>query len=140
MIAEGSGILTDYNPIDVKIKIKNYLSTARRLKINITALSKYLSISTEKINIGTLNEMETDSFTVKINLLESTPWYEGKVDILLEFDADDYTDYQLVQLPLLIDTKNKYSLNYVFPETAMPLFLAALTPRLVCLIKRIEAA
>jgi photosystem II stability/assembly factor-like uncharacterized protein len=125
ILSEGVEVLTDYKSATFKIEITNYLSIARRTKVKITPLQKYLYVSTDKIDIGTMEEMSSDTFSLEVRLLESTPWFEGKVDILLEFSSDSYVDYEIIQLPLQLETDNEFSLKYIFPESYLPIWLSA---------------
>ncbi|ROL61947.1 choice-of-anchor D domain-containing protein, partial [Bacteroidetes/Chlorobi group bacterium ChocPot_Mid] len=127
ILSQGVEVLTDYNPASFTIEITNYLSIARRTKVKISALQKYLSVSVSQIDVGTIEQMGRDTFSLVVRLLESAPWYEGKVDILLVYESDSYVDYEIIQLPIKLETKNKFSLNYVFPETDLPLWYSALS-------------
>ncbi|MFC2129822.1 S8 family serine peptidase [Bacteroidota bacterium] len=126
ILSEGVDVLTDYNPATFRIKITNYLSIGRRIKVKISALNKYLNVSKSKVDIGTLDEMQSDTFSLDVRLLESTPWYEGKVDILLEYESDSYTDFEIIQLPIKLDTRNQFSLKYIFPEAYLPVWNSAI--------------
>jgi len=121
------GILTDYETTSIKVVIKNYLSKARRLKVKIKALENYLYVSKDEVNIGTLDEMQTDTISLDLRLLKSTPWFQGKIDILLTFNSDSYTDYEIIQVPLKLDTKNEFQLRALFPETDLPGWYAAVS-------------
>jgi|GEM_PF-233128 len=127
ILSEGVEILTNFQPATFRIKITNYLSIARRTKVKITPLQKYLSVSISQVDIGTINEMASDTFSLVVRLLESCPWYEGKVDIVLEYQSDSYIDYEIIQLPIKLETNNKFALNYIFPETDLPLWYSAVS-------------
>lgn len=121
------GILTDYETTSIKVVIKNYLSKARRLKVKIAALENYLYVSKDEVNIGTLDEMQSDTFTLDLRLLKSTPWFQGKIDILLTYNSDSYTDYEIIQVPLKLETDNDFALRTVFPESYLPAWYDAVS-------------
>jgi photosystem II stability/assembly factor-like uncharacterized protein len=119
-------VLTNYNNATFKVIVTNYLERAYRTKVKIKPFQNYLSVSQDLINIGTLYGMESDTFDLVIKLLPSTPWFEGKVDILLEFESDSYVDYQIIQIPINLPTKNKFGLSLIFPEENLPLWYSGI--------------
>ncbi len=118
-------VLTNFEETSFQMEVTNYLARSYRTKITITPLSKYISVSTDYVNLGTLQEGESKTFELKVQLKEFIPWYEGLVDVLIQFESDDYIDYQLIQFPVKLETNNKWALNLVVPEEILPQWYSA---------------
>ncbi len=114
---EGKSALIDGTITQVNLKVTNFLSPANRLNLKITSLSSFLTIENDQITIGTLGNLESTNKALQVQLQPNNPWYNGTADLLLTFQADNYTDYQIIRLPININSNNQYTrVNYFSDE------------------------
>ncbi len=120
--------LTDYDPAIVVFDVTNYLAQAHNVVLTIEPQNNFIGVNTNTINVGTLNQMQTKQVSISVELLETNPWYVGYASVIVKIEATDYTDYQLVKIPVKITSKNRYSSIGSMPDVYVPQWMAASSP------------
>ncbi len=123
---DGKPAINDGTVTQVNLKITNFLSTASRLTLNFSPLSSYLTIQNDAISVGTLGSMQSFNAALQVQLNPNNPWYNGTADILVTFTADNYTDYQIIRVPIVISSNNLYTRVNFFSDEQTPLWSDAM--------------
>lgn len=110
------GALTNYEPTDVMLTIKNYISTIDGLTVKVTPVSNFIEISESELTLGSFAELETKDLAMSVKLLPNNPWYSGNAEVMLTFLSNGYEDYQLLQIPIQIQSTNLYSAKANFSQ------------------------
>lgn len=116
------GLITDDieygNPIDkivesgtsnIIIKVKNLLEAGKNVKIDITSLDSYITVSEKTKTYGDIAAGETLDLSLNVTLSDDNPWYQGTAKVLLKYTADEYQDYEIVDLDIQIPTNNRFT-------------------------------
>lgn len=119
--------LTDYDPKLMSMKVTNYLSNANNVKITISSLDNILSITGGSIELGSLGNLQTKPFTLMVQLQKSNPWYRGWAKLLVTFTSGNYKDFQLLKVPIQLESKNSYSQVFAVPDYYMPVWFDAMS-------------
>jgi subtilisin family serine protease/photosystem II stability/assembly factor-like uncharacterized protein len=118
MIVNGSyGSILDYEMTKIKLNITNYLSPAPNSKIIISPYRDIATLKSNEIEAGDFGELETKEIIVEMQLKENNPWFDGYVDLLVTYQSGDYVDYQMLSVPVKIQSKNKFTLTRVISHT-----------------------
>lgn len=113
---QGTSALTDYEPKDVKFIITNYLSDANNLNVSIEPLNAYTYADDIQVQINELKSLDSYEIEATVTLLENNPWFKGYAEFLIIIQADGYEDYQLMKVPILIDSRNTLVSAQTFPD------------------------
>ncbi len=116
----------DYERKTVRFVIKSYLNNVSNLNVTISTLDNFIELGQTEYNLGTLNENATKEIDLSIELLENNPWFNGDATLLFTYEATGgYTDYELVSLPILIDSDNFFSHQFEVDEDYYALWFDA---------------
>lgn len=115
VLIKNSNQIVDYGTTNIRLILKNHLSTAQNVKINLQTQNDYLSLISKSYNINEIKNGDTISLDLEINFYDFCPWYEGTANILVKFEADNYENTQLINIPFKFETNNKYRLVETFP-------------------------
>jgi subtilisin family serine protease len=125
----GSGdALTDYEPVIISLEVTNFLAPAGNVLLKIEPQNNFISVNTPTISVGNLGQMQTKKVSLALQLLKTNPWYEGHAAIVVTIEARNYTDYQLVRIPVRIRSKNHFSMLGTMPELYVPEWMGASSP------------
>jgi subtilisin family serine protease len=125
----GSGdALNSYEPVVISLEVTNFLAPAGNVVLKIEPQNNFISVNTPTISVGNLGQMQTKKISLALELLKSNPWYEGHAAIIVTIEATNYTDYQLVKIPVRIESKNHFSLLGTMPELYVPEWMGAVSP------------
>lgn len=122
---QGKPSLQDYEKTYINLKLKNYLADAPNLIVKFEAMDNFLTITQETINIGTVRMDEEKELNNSIKLLPNNPWFSGYARIFITFTAGTYTDYQLIKIPININSKNSFRQVYAYPDWYAPTWNSA---------------
>lgn len=93
----------------IKLKIHNYLARSTNTKVELIPLENYLELSQAEFSLPDIKLQEDQSITTDITLNKLNPWFDGFVQLLVKFEADNYINYQLIKLDIDITTGNKFA-------------------------------
>lgn len=108
--------ITSYEKTRLILTMKNYLGNADNVFLRITPISNFVTFTEFEKDLGRLNELESKDFEVEIQLKPNNPWMVGVAELFLTVAHDEYVDYQIIQVPIHLNSKNKYSVYYNIPE------------------------
>jgi len=106
-IAE-SGIIDSYDQVTVNLTLVNYLAPVSGVKLELIAMDNYIEIENDEFIVNGLTTMGESDLALNIKLTDMNPWYDGFARILVKYTAEDYSDYQLVKIPIEIESMNNY--------------------------------
>lgn len=104
-----NSILDTYDQKTINLKLVNYLAPVSGVKMEFIAMDKFFDIETKEIIENGLNTLESRNIKINIKLNDLNPWFDGFARVLIKFTAEDYTDYQLLKIPIQIKTNNKFN-------------------------------
>ncbi len=107
-IAE-SGIIDSYDQVTVNLTLVNYLAPVAGVKLELIALDSYINIENDEFVVNGLATMGESDLALNIKLTDFNPWLNGFARVLVKYTAEDYTDYQLVKIPIEIESNNEYN-------------------------------
>lgn len=125
--------LTDYLPNVIQLKVKNYLAAASNVKLTLQPFNNYISLSQNVFSLGNISANSETSVTFSVQLLDYNPWYLGSASILCTFESGNYVDYQLIALPIKIESQNKLTTVASFPDLYQPNWFGASSPQVDCM-------
>jgi hypothetical protein len=114
IVAEKIDIKTPQNLIknventDVEIELKNLLMDGKNFAVEISATDDFVVLEKNKIEFGDIAADETKTLELNISLNNKTPWYEGNIELILKYTADEYEDYEIIELPMRLETDNRF--------------------------------
>lgn len=123
-----SSSLKSYEYEGINLKLVNYLAPVSGVKIEFIAMDKFIDIETEEVIVNGLETMDTSDVELKIKLNSLNPWFDGFARVLIKYTAEDYSDYQLLKVPILLDSRNEFKLSSRIPEEAYATFTDVHTP------------
>ena len=102
--------LDTYEPVTATLKISNFLAPAENAKITLTALDNFIEIeeNDKEIDLGKIETDENKEVRVDMQLLKSNPWFYGYAKISVKLESNDYERYQLLRIPVKIDSDNSF--------------------------------
>lgn len=106
--------ITDYNPVKVNLKLKNYLGDANDLRMKIKPQGGSITVSNSSVVVGKLASMEEKQIELTVQLNKMSAWYAGYANLYITFESESYKDYQLVKIPVILPSKNNFSGYYTF--------------------------
>lgn len=107
------GFINNFDQNTFNITLKNYLSDADNVQIKITAIDN--SLPTNKIyQIGDLSSGDEYILDYEFKLREDFPWYYAKIPLEIEIIAENYHDFELIELTLLMPTFNQFRVAQEF--------------------------
>jgi subtilisin family serine protease len=93
----------------IRLKIKNLLGAANNLKITCTSPDRFISFSDAPIVVGNLESMASKEIDVDVQLLENNPWSAGYAKLLINYEADGYSDFDYKTVTINVPTQNLFS-------------------------------
>ncbi len=106
-----NSIINNYSAKTIELKLINYLAPVAGVKLEFLAMDKFFDVLTSEIIVNGLTTLDTSNLQFRIKLNDLNPWYDGFARVLIKYTAEDYTDYQLLKIPIQIQTNNK--LQYI---------------------------
>ena len=104
-----SGVIDSYDQVTVNLTLVNYLAPVDGVRLELIALDQYIDIENDEFIVNGLGTMDESDLELKITLTDMNPWYDGFARILVKYTAEDYSDYQLVKIPIVIESMNEYN-------------------------------
>ncbi len=104
------GIISDTDPKQMKLSLRNYLGAAGKTTVTLRPLDAGATIGTTTFTLDTLASLAETELDLTIQARENKTWFEGSVDILVTITSGDYTDYELLQVPYHFDVPQKYTM------------------------------
>lgn len=109
--------ITNNDEYIVTAKIKNYLGSATNLKVTPVSVDGSYVVVGDPIEVGTLGMNATQEVAFTLSLTDQCPWYLGHVNVLLTYEAQGYTDCELLQIPVRMSSENVFSMLYNLYDT-----------------------
>ena len=109
--------INNHNSHTFSATVKNYLGTASNLKISAFSTDAFLECSTTPIQVNTLNTDATQEISISIKINEKCPWFSGYATLIIKYEADDYSDYEFIKIPINLPTTNTYTQITQLPLT-----------------------
>ena len=100
--------ITNYDEKTISLELINYLAPVSGVKLEFFAMDKYFDILTSEIIVNGLSTLDTNGIELKIKLNELNPWYDGFARVLIKYTAEAYSDYQLLKIPIQLDSENEF--------------------------------
>jgi len=117
IMIEGASSITKTGQTKVKLSFKNYLGTASNIYISLSPQDNYFEISPKVVNLQQLNANQSIEIEFTVTLNESCPWFEGDAFLLINYEADGYKDVELIEIPIRLESNNKFLLVESFDES-----------------------
>lgn len=109
--------LTNTSPQNVKVKLDNYLSpTSSNFKVTITPLDYFIKVNDPSLNVGEIGTLASKELTFGVQLSQDNPWYNGYAKLLIKYEDGDYIDYQMIKLPVVVNSTNTFISHISFPD------------------------
>jgi len=125
--------LIDFSPNVLKLKIKNYLGPASNVVIKLRPLSNFISLSQTSFPVGNIASNGETEINLSVTLLENNPWYLGNAYVLCTFETGNYTDFQVINLPIKVNSATKLTKVISLPSAYKPQWFGAASPQFDCL-------
>ena len=112
LIHSDNGRLNTFETVKMRLKIKNFLASAKNLKISFSNLDTLINTVNDTIAVDLLNNNDEKYIEFDVRLNPNTQWYEDFAKILVCYESGIttssvnplsnkvYTDYQLLKIPL----------------------------------------
>lgn len=105
-----NSIIDNYNEKTILLKLVNFLAPVSGVKLEFLAMDKFFDVVTSEIIVNGLTTLSESNVELKLKLNDLNPWYDGFARVLIKYTAEDYSDYQLLKIPILIKTNNEFRL------------------------------
>lgn len=122
------GAITSYDLSKVILNITNFLSPAHNTKIILSPYRDFVDIKTNEIDAGNFGNLETKEIEVELQLKSNNPWYDGFIELLITYQSGDYVDYQLISVPVKLQSDSKYTVTQTFSPSNFITWYGAHTP------------
>ena len=116
MLISGNSQIIDYKENDLILSVKNYLSTADSVNITLSPISDFVNLSDTLFSFEKISGDSSKNLSLKIQLKQNNPFFEGNVEILVKYEAKNYLNYELIYIPVKIQTPNKFLVVQTFEE------------------------
>jgi len=104
----GSDTLSRYTEVIYKFSFKNFLADANNIEITFESMDSLLEISPEIYYLEQIKHNEASSIEVTLKVSEKAKWYYKNSKLLISINADNYINYQLVNIPLRLVPRYEY--------------------------------
>ncbi len=108
-------VFTDMQTQPITFKIHNYLAKSTNTKVELIPLENYLSVSQTTFNLPDIRPHLEEEISTNITLDKSNPWFDGFVQLLVKFEADNYINYQLLKLQIDIESNHNFNVVTTTP-------------------------
>jgi subtilisin family serine protease/photosystem II stability/assembly factor-like uncharacterized protein len=116
----GDDALRNYDQVNIKLSLKNYLSKTDSVKVSFQPLSNYISVSNKDFWIYNLASLDTTHIDLWVQLLANNPWFDGKAQLQVTYSSAGYTDIQIVEIPIKIISNNIFAAKGYVNTTIYP--------------------
>lgn len=123
-----NSIIDNYNEKTIQLKLVNFLAPVSGVKLEFLAMDKYFDVVTSEIIVNGLTTLSESNIELKLKLNDLNPWYDGFARVLIKYTAEDYSDYQLLKIPIQITTKNEFRFIEEILEEEYAVFYDVHTP------------
>ena len=92
----GDGIFQPGENVEVRVKFRNFLSSAGNVSVSLQSLSGYASVVNGNFNIssiGTLDSVDNYSNPFILKIAANVP-YDDTIAVIFEYNSTSYSDYQ----------------------------------------------
>ncbi len=116
VLIEGNDEISTFDTVNVKLIIKNYLSAASDIDINIETGDLFVNVYDKIHKISAIpakSELEID---LKLRITNRNLWYKGNAVLTVHFSGENYKNYQLVNIPISLPSYNKFFVAYILPD------------------------
>jgi subtilisin family serine protease/photosystem II stability/assembly factor-like uncharacterized protein len=104
------GMITNNQPVPLRISLKNQLSNATGVQVQIQSMDGALSISQNNVNVGDIASMEQKDIDATVQLSPNSPFFEGMGEFLVTIKSGTFTNYHRVSIPFRVPSTNTYTL------------------------------
>ncbi len=107
----GDDTLSSYSDVIFNFSFINFLADARSIEITFESMDSLLEFPTEIYSLEQIKHNEESSIEVKFKVSEKAKWYYKNSKLLISIKADNYINYQLVNIPLHIKPRYEYNVQ-----------------------------
>ncbi len=125
--------LGDFSPNGLTLKVKNFLGPAANASLRLIPMSNFISLSQDYFTLGNISSGSETIVNLSVTLLENNPWYLGNAYLLCTFESGSYTDYQIINLPVKVNSTTKLTQLVSLPDAYKPEWFGASSPQFNCL-------
>lgn len=109
--------LNSYGTHSVSLDIKNYLGKAQNLSITILSNENFIDVEAEPLLYETMAGGAVETVEFDLTVRDDNPWYDGKAELLIKYQADGYLDYEVVELPVEMTSASVHNdITYIPPQ------------------------
>ncbi len=130
--AQGTAI-TDYSPKVLQLTVKNFLGPAGNVVMKVRPLNNFIALSQTQFSLGNMSTLGEKDVNMTISLLENNPWYSGNAYLLFTFESGDYVDYQILSVPISLNSNNRLTKVFNLPDAYKPKWFGAHSPQFDCI-------
>ncbi|MGB9770949.1 MAG: S8 family serine peptidase [Candidatus Kapaibacteriota bacterium] len=130
--AQGNAI-TDYSPKVLQLTVKNFLGPAGNVILKVKPMNNFLTLSQSEFQLGNIATLAEKNLNLTVTLLDNNPWYSGNAYLLCTFQSGDYIDYQVLSLPIRINSNNRLTKVFDLPDAYKPNWYGAHSPQPDCI-------
>lgn len=120
--------LDSYDFKNINLKLVNLLAPVDGVRLDFLVLDQYAELEDESVVLNNLETMDTADVNLSVKLTDMNPWYDGFVRILVVYTANNYEDFQLLQVPISVESRNLFSVESEFLEDYRLNYLGAHSP------------
>ncbi len=111
-ISNGSNsrfVFTETQTQPITFVVHNYLAKSLNTRVELIPLEPYLSVNQSTFTLPDIRPGFEEQINTEITLDKSNPWFDGFVQLLVKFEADNYINYQLIKLDIELESSNNFT-------------------------------
>ena len=106
-IDQSTSTIKDYSRHTILCNLKNYLGDGKNFKVTAYSPDSYFNVN-YTTTIGDFAADDSKQVQFDIQLSEDCPWYTGNVRLVLRYEADEYFDYEMIEIPVSFSNAESY--------------------------------
>lgn len=109
-LSSNTGVITNYQPVTLRLTLKNFLSNANNVQVKLQSIDGALSASEDAMSVGSLVSAQQKDIDIPIQLSENTPFFEGVGEFLVTITSGSFTNYHRLAIPFKVPSQNSYTM------------------------------
>ncbi len=102
LINNENGFLSANDTAKIRLTIKNWLAPAKNISIEISSIDGKVSVINPFLLLDSINTLEEKQIELSIFSTNLAKWYDSEAKLIITFSSNEYINYQLLKIPLLI--------------------------------------
>ncbi|MES2767449.1 MAG: S8 family serine peptidase [Bacteroidota bacterium] len=115
-LSAGGGVVTDAEPTTLRLSLRNLLSDASGVQLQIQPMDGVFSIAQGTVSVGAVASMEQKDIDATIQLSANTPFFSGMGEFLVTITSGTFTNYHRISIPFQIPSTNTYAFATSYGE------------------------